>query len=384
MKHLKWLILALLLAALALTLRMTVLAPEPVEVHVAAVERGAVEDTVTNTRAGTVKVRRRAKLSPQYGGVVVALPHREGDSVAAGELLLRLDDRAQRADLELAARDVGAAEAQADEACLAAELAEKELARILALHGSGIASDQSLDSLSTERDRSRAACAAARAAVERTRARVASARVQLEFTELRAPFAGTVAELTTEVGEWITPSPPGVPIPPIIDLLDAASTYVSAPIDEVDAERVQPGQEARVTVDSRPGETFGARVVRVASYVLDDLEQNRTVEVEVEFAEPGRVHGILAGTSADVEVVLDRRDGVLRVPAAAVAEGGSVLVLSGGRLEARAVEVGLRNWQAVEILAGLADGEQVVTSRPSTEVRAGARAVAKREAARVR
>ncbi len=376
MKRLKWLILALIVVAAAVTLRMTVLAPKPVEVHVAPVARGAVEDTVTNTRAGTVKVRRRAKLSPQLGGVVVELPHREGDNVPAGELLLRLDNRAQQADLELAERDVRAVAAQGDEACLAAELAEKELARVLSLHGSGIASDQSLDSLSTERDRSRAACAAARAMVERARARVAVARVQLEFTELRAPFAGTVAQLTTEVGEWITPSPPGVPIPPIIDLLDAASTYVSAPIDEVDAERVRIGQEARVTVDSRPGEAFGARVVRVASYVLDDLEQNRTVEIEVEFSEPEATRGVLAGTSADVEVVLDRRDGVLRAPAAAVAEGGSVLVLAGGVLEARTVEVGLRNWQVVQILAGLVEGEQVVTSRPSTEVKAGARAVA--------
>ena len=376
MKRLKWLILALILVAAAVTLRLTVLVPGPVEVHVAPVVRGAVEDTVTNTRAGTVKVRRRAKLSPQLGGVVVELPHGEGDSVPTGELLLRLDNRAQRADLELAERDVRAVVAQGDEACLAAELAEKELARVLSLHGSGIASDQSLDSLSTERDRSRAACAAARAMVELARARVAAARVQLEFTELRAPFAGTVAQLTTEVGEWITPSPPGVPIPPIIDLLDAASTYVSAPIDEVDAERVRVGLDARVTVDSRPGEAFGARVARVASYVLDDLEQNRTVEVEVEFSEPEAARGILAGTSADVEVVLDRRDGVLRVPAAAVAEGGSVLVLAGGVLEARTVEVGLRNWQVVQILAGLVEGEQVVTSRPSTEVKAGARAVA--------
>ena len=100
------------------------------------------------------------------------------------------------------------------------------------------------------------------------------------------------------------------------------------------------------------------------------------MEVEVEFSEPEQVRGVLAGTSADVEVVLDRRDGVLRAPAAAVAEGGSVLVLAGGVLEARTVEVGLRNWQVVQILAGLVEGEQVVTSRPSTEVKAGARAVA--------
>ena len=240
-----------------------------------------------------------------------------------------------------------------------------------------IASDQSLDTLSTERDRARAACVAARAVVERAAARVQAARVQVDFTELRAPFDGVVAEMTTEVGEWITPSPPGVPIPPIIDLLDAASIYVSAPIDEVDAERVEVGQEARITVDSRPDVSFPAAVVRVAAYVLDDLEQNRTVEVEAEFDDREAVRGVLAGTSADVEVILARRDGVLRVPAAAVSEGGGVLVLADGLLEERDVEIGLRNWQVVEVVSGLREGERVVTSRHSTEIKPGARAVAR-------
>ena len=80
--------------------------------------------------------------------------------------------------------------------------------------------------------------------------------VQLAFTELRAPFSGTVAEVSTEVGEWITPSPPGVPIPPIIDLLDPASIYVSAPIDEVDSERVKVGQAVGSTATMRRSDPF--------------------------------------------------------------------------------------------------------------------------------
>ncbi len=377
MKAIRWLVVVAALVGIALVLRLTVLAPKPVEVHTAVVDRGAVEETVTNTRAGTVKVRRRASLSPQVGGLVVSIPHREGDEVAQGDLLLVLDDRAQRADLELAIKDVQTTEAQTNEACLAAELAVKELQRTLALHDRGIASDQSLDVLQTERDRSQAACVAVRTAVDRARARVDAARVQLEFTELRAPFSGTVAEVSTEVGEWITPSPPGLPIPPVIDLLDGRSVYVSAPIDEVDAESVQLDQPARLTVDSRPGQSFAARVARVAPYVLDDLEQNRTVEVEAEFVDLDGAYGILPGTSADVEIILDHRDDVLRVPAAAVADGELVLVLMDGVLEERQIEVGLRNWQVVEVRAGLAEGELVVTSRPSTDVKAGAEAVPK-------
>lgn len=369
-----WLLVGGVAAAAAVAFRLTVLAPEPVPVRTAAVERGVVEQTVSNTRVGTVRVRRRARLSPQVGGLVVELPRREGAVVAAGELLLELDDRVQRAQLELAERAVVSAEAQGREACLAAELAGKELERARALHRQGIASDQSLDALQTDSDRAAAACDAARAALAQARAQVDMARVEVELTELRAPFAGVVADLSTEVGEWITPSPPGVPIPPVVDLLDPASLYVSAPIDEVDAERVRPGLEARVTVDSRPGEVMAGRVGRVAPFVLDQLEQNRTVEVEVELDQPGAAAGVLPGTSADVEVVLERRPGVLRVPTAAIADGGSALVLAGGRLVERRLELGLGNWQLTEVVAGLAEGERVVVARDSADVEAGARA----------
>ncbi|HSL17265.1 MAG TPA: efflux RND transporter periplasmic adaptor subunit [Methylomirabilota bacterium] len=378
MKIRNWLILGAVVVAAAVTLKLTVFEPEPVRVRLATVERGVVEETVSNTRAGTVKVRRRARLSPQIGGLVVATPHLEGERVAAGELLLELDDRAQQAQLALARRSVAAARAQADEACLAAELAETELGRTTSLHGRGIASDQSLDVLRSERDRSQAACEAARAAVERALAQVAVVEVEIAFTELRAPFDGVVAEVSTEVGEWITPSPPGVPIPPVIDLLDPASTFVSAPIDEIDAERVRVGQEVRLSVDSRPGVRFAGRVARVAPYVLDVLEQNRTVEIEVDFAEPELAAGVLPGTSADVEVILDRREDVLRVPTSGVADDGRMLRLTDGVLEEVRIETGLANWQFTEVLGGVAEGDRVVAARDSADIEPGVPAAERR------
>jgi len=373
----RWLVVAIALAVVAVVLKFTVFEPEIIRVRIATVERGVVEETVTNTRAGTVKVYRRAELSPQIGGLVMETPYLEGSHVSAGDLLLKLDDRVQQAELTLARRSVVAVEAQAAEACLAAELAQTELDRTISLHGSGIASDQSLDTLRTERDRSRAACAAGAAAVEQAAAQVAVVEVQIDFTELRAPFSGIVAEVSTAVGEWITPSPPGLPIPPVIDLLDPASIYVSAPIDEVDAERVKVGQAVRMSIDSRPDVPFFGRVKRVAPYVLDALEQNRTVEIEVSFDEQNLVTGVLPGTSADVEVILDQRKEVLRVPSSAVAEDGQVLVLVDGILVQGQIEPGLDNWQFTEVLSGLAEGDVIVAARDSTEIAPGARAEAK-------
>ncbi len=78
-----------------------------------------------------------------------------------------------------------------------------------------------------------------------------------------SPFPGVVADLATEVGEYATPSPPAVPVPPAIDLLEPASIFISAPMDEVDSARIKPGLEARLTVDSHRGRSFPA-VLRIA------------------------------------------------------------------------------------------------------------------------
>ncbi len=370
----RWLLLVALVVAGVLVMRFTVLRPDPIRVETARVERGTVEETVTNTRAGTVKARLRAKLSPQLGGRVVELPFREGEAVRAGDLLLRLDDSVPRAQVRLAAEDQRVADARASEACLAAELAEREWRRGSALEADGISSRQLVDTLETERDRSRAGCQAARATQDQARARLSLAEAELALTEVRAPFAGVLAERGTEVGEWITPAPPGVPIPPVLDVIDPGSVYVSAPIDEIDAERVRAGLEARITVDSRPGASFTGRLTRVAPFVLDVLEQNRTVEVEADFDDPAVTGSVLPGTSADVEVILSQAGGVLRVPSSAIGEGNRVLVLAGGRLAERVIVPGLRNWRFTEVSQGLAEGELVVTARGSTEVKAGARA----------
>jgi len=130
-------------------------------------------------------------------------------------------------------------------------------------------------------------------------------------------------------------------------------------------------------VDSLPGRNLPGRLVRVAPFVLDLQEQNRTVEVEAEFSDVADAAGILPGTSADVEIILTRVANVLRIPTVAIAEGNTVLVLAEGRLAERTVETGVRNWQFTEVTSGLAAGDLVVTVRDSPAVKAGVRAVAK-------
>ncbi len=115
-------------------------------------------------------------------------------------------------------------------------------------------------------------------------------------------------------------------------------------------------------------------MAEVAPYVVDRLEQNRTVEIEIELDDAAVAASLLPGTSADAEVILSGKDGVLRVPTASLIEGGKVLVLEKGRLVERTLQLGLRNWDFTEVTGGLREGERVVVSLDRPEIRAGAKA----------
>jgi HlyD family secretion protein len=354
-------------------LRLTIFRPADVPVTVFRVARGVVEETVTNSKAGKVASRHRATLSTEIGGRVARLPVRKGTRVRAGDVLVQLADADVRAQLALQERSADAVAASEREACARADQADKDLARSRALAEDRVISAAILDSSVSARDAARAACDAAHARVRQARAAVDLARVDLRKTVLRAPFDGVVAELTTEVGEWITPSPPGLPIPPVVELISAADLYVSAPLDEVDVGRVKDGQTVRVTMDAYPGRSFPGRVVRVAPYVLDVQEQNRTFEIEVELDDAAFARTLVPGSSADVEVVLDTHVDAMRVPSHAVLEGTKVLVVRDGRLVAVPVKTGLKNWAFTEIREGLTPGDLVVVTFDDPAVKEGAR-----------
>ena len=360
------------LVAIFLVARRTVLKPEPIEVRAVEAARGQVEESVTNSRAGTIKALRRAQISPEVGGRAVEVPHREGDRVEKGDVLLRLDPDVLNARVDLARRELQAAQAQRQQACAGADRARRELGRISRLAKDGILSADALDQAQTAAETSRSACDAAQAGVAQAQAGIELQGRQIGLTVIRAPFAGIVADLSIEVGEYTTPSPPGMPIPPVIDLIDPESVFVSAPMDEVDSSRIEPGQPVRLTVDSYPGRSFPGHVRRVAPYVLDREEQNRTVEIEAGFdGIPAGVR-LLPGTSADVEVILETRENVLRVPTPSLLEGNRVLVVENGILVEKKLEVGLKNWDWTEVRSGLSPGAQVVTSLDRPEIKAGA------------
>ncbi len=362
-RWMRWLAAGVLIGALVafVWFRMR---PQPLEVVVKPVLRGKVEQTVANTRAGTVEACRRAKLSPSIGGQIGRLPIREGDHVKAGDLLLEIWNDDLAAQLNLAEREEKAAQAQAEAACLSAAEALRLAQRTEQLRQRQVGTAEEADRTATEAGALSAQCDAARASVLASAARIDAARASLSRTRLIAPVAGVVAKIEGELNEYVTPSPVGVQTPPAVDLIEDDCFYVSAPIDEVDAAAVRVGMTARITLDAFKGRQFAGKVRRIAPFVLDVEKQARTVDIEAAFADSGDFRDLLAGYSADVEIILAGKSDGLYIPTEALIDGRQVYVYSPETqtLQLVSVETGLANWAVTEITGGLAEGQQVVVN----------------------
>ncbi len=367
------LLIAAALVALVVVALWWIGRPKPVSVAVRTIDRGRVESSIANTRAGTVDACQRTKLSTILGGRIEILAVKEGDRVKKGQLLMKLWNDDQQAQSTLAMTQVVTARQRVNEACAQATNAEREADRQTLLRAKGFVSTSREDSARTEAQAKRAGCEASKADVAQFQAKVSATRIEQGRTWLYAPFAGTIAKIVGEVGEYSTPSPPGVPTPPAIDLIDDTCLYVTAPMDEVDAPKIQVGQTVRISLDAMPKQSFPGKVRRLAPYVSAVEKQARTVDVEATFDAAQQPKKLLVGYSADVEIILAVRNDVVRVPTAALLEGGRVLVTSAeGKLEERKIKAGLANWEYTEVLEGLNAGDQVVTSLERVGVKAGA------------
>ena len=357
--------------------------PQPLPVRLVTVERGPVETLVANTRAGTLKACRRTQLSFNLGAQVSERLVEEGQRVAAGQVLMRLrQDELQARVREVEARLEGLGN-QRQQRCLQADLEHRDHQRLARLQERQLVAADRVDQSATRARLSALACSAAAMAIRETEANLALQRSLLDQATLRAPFAGIIAEINGEVGEFVTPSPPGIPTPPAVDLIDDSCLYVEAPIDEVDAARVKPGMPVRISLDAFRGEHFAGEVSRIAPFVRDLERQARTVDVEARFDPVPSELALLTGYSADVEVLIEQRPQTLRIPTESLLEGRRVLrydAIAGVLREVR-LRTGLANWRWTEVLDGLAEGERILASLEQDGLADGVAVIAEDEAA---
>ena len=346
---------------------------DPIAVSAVYPEIRTVEQTVSNTRAGTIDACRRSKMSPAMGGQIASLQVKEGDLVQKDQVLIELWNKESKARLKESKARVQAAERSAQQVCILSDRAQREAKRKTELLQRGLASEEVTETAVSNAESQSAACDAALTQVEVYQASVEVIEASLERTMLIAPFDGVVAEIEGELGEYVTPSPVGVATKPTVDLIDSSCIYISAPIDEIDAPEVVSGMTARISMDAFGNQEFPATVRRVAPYVLDLEKQARTVEIEAIFDNPNQT--LLPGYSADIEVIIDRVENVLSIPTQLIMRDNYVYVIDPETmtLTKEQIEIGIGNWQYTEVTNGLSEDDQVVLSVDREGVKAGAK-----------
>jgi len=338
----------------------------PVVVQGIEVRLGSVYKHVTNTRSGTVEACRRAKLSVPVGGQIDAIHVTEGDKVKAGELLLTLFQKDIQAQIKQAEATIVSAQYQSKRQCALSSLDTLEATRFASLVEDGSASKEQFDLITYKAKASSMGCAASHADIVHAETTIELLTAQLSKTELRAPFNGTIAEINGEVGEFATPSPPGIPTLPMVDLIDTQCFYVKAPIDEVDAGQMQIGQDVEIHLDAYRDMPLKGKVKRISPYVFAMEKQARTVDVEVSINDYSL--NLLVGYSADVEIQIDHHTDVLTIPTRAIFSNNLVFVAKDGLLVQRTVMVGLSNWQTSEVRSGLSEGDIIVVASDNVEL----------------
>jgi RND family efflux transporter MFP subunit len=346
------------------------------EVRLATVEvtapgesmRGAVLDA-----SGYVVARRKATVSSKVTGKIVAANVEEGMVVSEGQVLARLDDSLISRQLALAESQVETARRGLAETEVLLREAQINLGRTRELVEGEVGTQAALDA-------DQAAVDALAARLERERVEIAVAerqlairRQELDDTIIRAPFAGVVVTKDAQPGEMISPvsAGGGFTRTGICTIVDMSSLEVEVDVNEAYINRVRPGQEVQATLDAYPDWRIDARVI---TPVPTADRQKATVKVRIAFAELDP--RILPDMGVKVSFLADETaaaSGSVAAPAALVpedavrAEGEQSIafVFGGETVERRAIKVGGRRGDQVEVIAGLSAGEQVVVDGPA-------------------
>ncbi len=303
----------------------------PLPVEVARPVRGPAVDAIYAT--GIVEPSVMLPIAPRVSGRLVRMNADEGDSVAKGQVLARLEDEDLASTvLELEARERFAR----DQFQRTQELVKRQVAATIEL------------------SKTRADWEAAQAGLQR-------ARSQRDFMNLVSPATGTIIRRDGEIGQFI---PVGQPI---FYLSCCAPLRVTAEVDEEDIPRAFAGQKVLLRADSQSGRIFEGEVSAITPKG-DPVA--RSYRVRIHLLDPGP---LAVGMTVDANLIVSQRDNALLVPTTALLEGGAVWVVRGGRLHRQPVKSGLAGETRTEILQGIDAGDEVV-QLPTDALREGRRA----------
>jgi RND family efflux transporter MFP subunit len=325
----------------------------PMTVELARVQRGRVSQTLTVV--GNLIGAQTVDVVPRTGGRLIAVNVKLGDRVRRGQVIARIEDRemVEQVRQAEASHRVGEATIRQREADL--NLAQTNVERSRNLFGRQLLPKQTLDDAEARYLSAQAALDLARAQLAQSDARLQELRINLANTNVVSPVDGFVARRNLDVGAFASSNQP------VVSVVDISSLRLVANVVEKDLRAVTVGDRATVNVDAYPGETFSGQIARVAP-VLDPSTRTATMEVEIQ----NRDGRLKPGMYARVDLTVEDKTNVLVIPKIALidsqGERGVYQPGDDNKAKFRAVKVGIENNETAEIVAGLTEGEHIVST----------------------
>lgn len=344
---------------------------EGTPVTFAKVERTDLTSKVTAN--GRIDAKRKVDLSANVMGQIVNLAVREGDVVKKGAFLLQIDPKQLAASAEGAAASMRALLADRDAARAALAEAQQNYERARRNFAERIIPQAELDRARSALDSARANVSSIEQRIQQARANVAAARDTLSKTTMTAPMAGTITALPVEEGEVAVIGTMNNPGTKLLTIADMSVVEAVMEVDETDVPNVRVGQQATVTIDAYPNKTFNGTVTEVGSSpMISATAGQEAVNFEVKIQLENPPAGVRPGFSASADIITGTRNRSLAIPIQALVvrekkEGGKskdeegVYVHKAGKAEFTPIATGLAGETNIEIVRGLAEGQEIVT-----------------------
>jgi HlyD family secretion protein len=275
------------------------------------VERGPITATVSAT--GTLNPVTSVQVGTQVSGQIKELYVDFNSPVKKGQLIARIDPETFEYRVRQAQADAEAARSAQNRAQVSLVNTQRELNRTKELVARNFVSPAELDAKQAQFDLAQADVRNAQAVVAQREASLASARVDLGRTEIRAPVDGVVIKRSVDVGQTVAASLQAPEL--FIIARDLRDMQVETSIDEADVGRIRIGQRASFTVDSFPGRSFTGEVKQVRK-AAQNVQNVVTYTVLV--TANNDAGQLMPGMTANVRIVTDTRESVLKAPNAAL------------------------------------------------------------------
>lgn len=320
--------------------------------------------SVSISSAGYIGPKRLVEVKSKASGEILKIHVRDGDKVNKGDLLVELDKTEERTRVRQAEADVMATQARLAQAQVKLEEARRNYSHMALLLEEKLITGEEALKAKSQLSLAETDVKISRASLVTSEEQLKNARVRFADTEIRAPITGTVLEKFVEEGQiiasGISSTTGGTALMTIGDMSSIIST---AEIDEVDIGRLKVGQTALVNVDAYPNRAFKGELVHIAPKGID--QSNVTVfNIEINITDPDK-QLLKAGMTNTATILVEERQNVLTLPSYAVQfrQGRHmVLVAKHGAKEPepKPVKVGLNDYERIEVVSGLAEGDTVL------------------------